>query len=515
MNTHEREGDADPRPRRGNGRFLFGMGAFLFGALLIIAFTPAVLAQTVQNPQAKDQEYFQTLYEKYQDIMRHYVDPVDPKVLFEGALKGMFESLKDPHTYFLESTEFQRLTDTTTGEIAGVGAYIDKQRDKEGAEVTDGFIEIVAPFDGSPAARAGLQAGDLIMSVDGKSTTTMSATEASNNIRGKPGTIVMLKILRGKSLTLDYSVKREIVVIPTVKYAMIGDIAYLRLLQFTPKSTEQMRLAIADIKKQGMKSLVLDLRNNPGGVLPGAIEIANLFFDSGILVSTKSRVPSENHVYSAVAGQKMVDATIPMVVLVNGGSASASEIVAGALKDRSRAAFVGEKTYGKGSVQTVRDMGDVGYRMTIARYYTPADICIDKIGIMPDVEIKEPPFTRDEEYSYLKLRELDLVAKFVEANPKPSDTQIAAFYKDLLARNIALTDTLVRRMIVNEVNRHANITPVYDLEFDIQLKKALELINTNQVQATIDARPVPASTTTSSVGNPVTGDLLPLPNGKK
>jgi carboxyl-terminal processing protease len=501
--------------RKGNGRFLFGMGAFLFGALLIIAVTPSVLAQSIQTTQAKDQEFFQSLYEKYQDIMRHYVDPVDPKVLYEGALKGMFESLKDPHTYFLDNNEFQRLTDTTTGEIAGIGAYIDKQRDKEGTVIADGFIEVVAPFDGSPAARAGLVAGDLIMEVDAKSTTPMSSSEASTNIRGKPGTVVKLKILRGKSLTLDFAIKREIVEIPTVKYAMIGSTAYLRLLQFTPKSTEQMRLAIAELKRQGMKSMVLDLRNNPGGVLPGAIEIANLFFDSGVLVSTKSRVASENHVYSAVPGQMMVDKSMPMVVLVNSGSASASEIVSGALKDRGRAAFVGEKTYGKGSVQTVRDMGDVGYRMTIARYYTPADICIDKIGIMPDIEIKEAPFTRDEEYSYLKLLELDLVSKFIDANPKPTADQISAFQATLPGKNITLAASLVKRLIVNEVNRRTNVAPVYDLEFDSQLRKAMELIETNTVQATIDARPKPvASAEGRTVKNPVTGDPLPLPAKK-
>ena len=314
---------------------------------------------------------------------------------------------------------------------------------------------------------------------------------------------------------MDVSVKREIVEIPTVKYAMIGDVAYLRLLQFTPKSTEQVRLAINELTKSNFKSLIFDLRNNPGGVLPGAIEIANLFFDTGILVSTKSRVATENHVFYAVAGQKMIDDSIPVVVLVNGGSASASEIVSGALKDRLRAAFVGEKTYGKGSVQTVRDMGDVGYRMTIARYYTPADICIDKIGIKPDIEVKEPAFNRDEEYAFLKLRELDLVNKFVDANSQPSNEQITAFIRDLNGRSLVLGDRLIKRLVVNEVNRRANITPVYDTEFDIQLQKALEIIKNRQVQATIDARPKDQAATASP--SPASTSLfgLPLPSTKK
>jgi len=491
------------------------MGAFLFGALLIIAFTPAVFAQTEPGSD-QDQALFQNLMNVYRYIQNNYVDPVDPKVLYDGAMRGMFESLKDPHTAFLDVGEFRRLNDTTTGEFSGVGIYIDKQRNTDGEEIKEGFVEVIAPIEGTPAAQAGILPGDLIAEIDGKTTTTMTIDDVLSAIRGKSGSMVSLKLLRGKTMTYKADLKRQAIEIPTVKYDMIGDVAYLRLIQFTPRTTEQARHALEELGKKGYKSLILDLRNNPGGVLSGAIEIANLFFNDGTLVSTKSRIPGENRTYPAVQGQAMVDPSIPIVVLINGGSASASEIVSGALKDRGRAAFIGEKSYGKGSVQTVQPLGDHGFRMTFARYYTPADICIDKIGIMPDIEVKDPPLTRDEEYSFMKLREKELITKFLDKTPAPSPQDLDAFIKDLSSQSIVLDPTLIKRLVKAEINRRANVNPVYDLEFDTVLQKALDVLAKGQVASIIKARPKTDPTTTTTVGTSTTSKdaTLPVPGAK-
>lgn len=505
----EQEVRSPARNRKPRNWFVFGVGSFMLGALLVIVFTPAAFGQsTGQSPAAQDQAMFGTLQNVYRFILNNYVDQVDPMVLYDGALKGMFEALKDPHTAFLDVGEMRSLNDTTTGQFGGLGMYIDKQRDAEGSLVPNGFVEVVAPIEETPAWRAGMLPGDLIAEIDGVSTTDVSIDEALAKLRGNPGTPVKLRVFRGKSIDLNVPLVREIIEIPTVKYGMIGTVAYLRLIQFTPKSTERVHEALVALKKQNYSALIIDLRNNPGGVLDGAVEIGDLFFSDGTIVSTRGRIESENEVFEAKPGQD-VDANVPMIVLMNGGSASASEILGGALKDRSRALFIGEKSYGKGSVQTVRSLGDRGFRLTIARYYTPANISIDKVGISPDIEVTEPPLTRDEELAFIHLREKALITNFVQANKTPSAAQIQAFVRSLPGQGIQLPELLVKRLVQREIERQNNVSPVYDLEYDTVLQKALEVIKSGKVAELIKARPKTAATPATATGRTLPSPKVP------
>jgi carboxyl-terminal processing protease len=266
---------------------------------------------------------------------------------------------------------------------------------------------------------------------------------------------------------------RAVIEVPTVKYAVIGDIGYLRLLTFTLMTTDRAREAIAEFKAKGYKSLILDLRNNYGGLLNSAVDISSLFLDGGVVVSTKSRIPSENHVFNA-RRSPAVSAEIPVVVLINRGSASASEIVAGALKDRGRAYLVGEKSFGKGSVQQVYPLDKVGFKITTARYYTPSDVNIDKIGIPPDREVLFPEFTDAEAETLNRLIAANRIPAFIQANPNVDTAGIDVFARDLNAE-YPIDISLLRRLIRNEQNRTV-IAPVYDLEYDVQLEEAVKIL---------------------------------------
>jgi len=264
---------------------------------------------------------------------------------------------------------------------------------------------------------------------------------------------------------------------------MIGNIGYVRIISFTPMTVTRTREALEDFKRKNYGSLIIDLRNNPGGLLDSAVDICELFLDGGIIVSTKSRIPSEVRDYRA-KHRSIVPKDMPVIVLINKGSASASEIVAGALKDRARAYLVGEKTYGKGSVQKVYPVGDsAGFRITTARYYTPSDVNIDKIGIPPDREIQMySDFSINDVEKLNKLLSENKIPAFVKQNPNATSAQISAFARELNSQ-YNLDVNLLRRLIRNEQNRTV-IAPVYDLEYDPQLEEAVKIIrseNYNQL----------------------------------
>jgi carboxyl-terminal processing protease len=254
---------------------------------------------------------------------------------------------------------------------------------------------------------------------------------------------------------------------------MIGNIGYLKLLTFTPMSVDRTKEALEDLKSKNYTSFILDLRNNYGGLLTSAVGISDLFLEGGVVVSTKSRISSENQVFTARRGT-VVPPNIPIIVLINRGSASASEIVAGALKDRGRAFLVGEKSYGKGSVQQVYPLDKSGFRITTARYYTPSDVNIDKIGIPPDKEVLFPEFSDDEAEKLNSLINDNQIPAFVDANPNAGSEAVNAFARELSGK-YQLDLSLLRRLIRNEQNRTA-IAPVYDLEYDVQLQEAVNIL---------------------------------------
>ncbi|NUM88137.1 MAG: S41 family peptidase [Bdellovibrionales bacterium] len=311
-------------------------------------------------------------------VEKQYVEKVSTRDLVYGAIKGMLEAL-DPHSNFLPPDIYKQLKSDTSGKFGGVGVEVWVPK--------DGVLTVVNPMEDTPAWRAGIKSGDRIIKIDGTSTKGMSMVEVNSRMRGEPGSKIHITVQRdGAAQPLDFEVRRETINIRSVKHEMLtGKVGWVKVNQFQEKSAREIGAAIKDMESKGkLSGLILDLRNNPGGLLDEAVETANLFVDSGVIVSTIGRDPGDKEVRSAKSGIARLD--FPMVVLINGGSASAAEIVAGALKDHKRAIVAGQKSFGKGSVQTVIPLGDdVGLKLTIARYYTPSGTSIQATGIEPDL----------------------------------------------------------------------------------------------------------------------------------
>jgi carboxyl-terminal processing protease len=319
-------------------------------------------------------------------VERQYVTPVDDKKLIEAALDGMLTSL-DPHSNYLPPDAFGEMQDQTRGEYGGLGLEITSE---------DGVVKVISPIDDTPASRAGIKPGDFITAVNGQTVLGLSVNDAVKEMRGKVGETVTLTIAREKTDPFDVKLVREIIQPKNVTYKAEGDFGYVRLAGFNEKTTEETKAAIDELRKKNphMKGLVLDLRRNPGGLLDQAVGVSDLFLDGGEIVSQRGRDPHDIERYNASPGPKL--AGLPVVVLVDSGTASAAEIVAGALQDRHRAAIVGLTSFGKGSVQTViplRGGLDGAVKLTTARYYTPSGRSIQRTGITPDLEVAE---TREE-----------------------------------------------------------------------------------------------------------------------
>ena len=444
-----------------------------FCILFTLALIPGASAQgNVNTTQPQKQSYTAIIQNVFNSILQNYVDVIDPQTIFEGAMNGMFGALDDPYSSFLSESDMSDLTDTTQGNFGGVGLNITKAVSPR----PDGkpmWVEVVSPIEDTPGWRAGINPGDFISEIDGVPTETLSMDEVLNRLRGTPGETVKLTIKRGERMEFSVTLTRAIIEVPTVKYAMIGDTAYLKLITFTPMTVSRARDAIADFQKNNYKNLILDLRNNYGGRLDSAIDIANLFLDGGLVVRTRSRIQSENRDFNA-RRSTIIPANMPVIVLINKGSASASEIVAGALKDRGRAYLVGENTFGKGSVQQVYPMSGIGYKITTARYFTPSDANIDKVGIPPDRKVSLPEITEEDAESLNDLINANKIPEFTEKNPQANAALIESFAQTL-EKEYNLNLSLLKRLIRNELNR-TSYAPVYDLEYDIQLQEALNII---------------------------------------
>ncbi|MFO1371727.1 MAG: S41 family peptidase [Candidatus Competibacteraceae bacterium] len=335
-------------------------------------------------------------------IKQDYVEPVKDKDLLENAIRGMLSNL-DPHSSFLDAEAFQDLQIGTSGEFGGLGIEVGQE---------DGFIKVIAPIDDTPAQRAGIRAGDLIIRLDDISVKGMPLTEAIQRMRGKPNTPITLTIVR-EGMQKPFKVKliREVIQVRSVKTRVLEPgFGYLRITQFQSKTAQNLQQSLQELEQQNkghLKGLVLDLRNNPGGVLNGAVEVADDFLEDGVIVQTKGRGNGSDQVFKATPGDLLKAA--PMVVLVNGGSASASEIVAGALQDHHRAIILGERTFGKGSVQTILPLGNgTAVKLTTARYYTPNGRSIQAEGIEPDIKLKSLKIATDNGAEPDFLKEADL-----------------------------------------------------------------------------------------------------------
>jgi carboxyl-terminal processing protease len=473
-----------PSRRRIPFSWIWFASTLLLCVVFAFASVPSVLAQVreggTQAGQAdsilRNRRYTETIQQVFNFIQRHYVEEVDSKVIFEGAMTGIFNALGDPYSSFLPESEMKDLNDTTQGSFGGVGLNITKPTGPK----LDGrppYVEVVSPIEDTPGWRAGINPGDVIISINGELTDKLTTDEVVGRLRGTPGGVVNLVIQRGEKLEFPVSLTRAIIEVPTAKSAMIGDIGYLKLLTFTPMTVERAANALNDFKAKNYKGLILDLRNNYGGLLNSAIDVSSLFLEGGVVVSTKSRIETENHVFNT-RRPVMVPSSIPIVVLINKGSASASEIVAGALKDRGRAFLVGEKSYGKGSVQQVYPLDTAGFKITTARYYTPSDVNIDKIGIPPDRLVKFPEFTDADAEKLNTMIKDNKIPVFVKDNPKATPTQIENFARTL-EKDYKLDFSLLKRLIRNEQNR-TTIAPVYDLEYDVQLQEAVNILRSGE-----------------------------------
>jgi len=343
-----------------------------------------------------------TFAEVFGRIKSDYVEAVDDKTLLQSAIRGMLAGL-DPHSSYLDAEEYQDLQVGTSGEFGGLGIEVGME---------DGFVKVIAPIDDTPAERAGLEAGDLIIRIDEKPVKGMSLNDAVNVMRGKPGTRINLTILReGDDRPFDVDLERDVIQVASVKSRTLEPgYGYVRISHFQSHTTEDLLSALNEIEKANggaLKGLVLDLRNNPGGVLNSAVGVSDAFLVGGVIVSTKGRV--EDSQLEFKAGPDDVLEGAPIVVLVNAGSASASEIVAGALQDHKRAIIMGSPTFGKGSVQTIVPIDDItALKLTTARYYTPSGRSIQAHGIAPDIELPGGALSVAEESGVGPLKEADL-----------------------------------------------------------------------------------------------------------
>lgn len=345
-----------------------------------------------------------------EQIRNAYVEEIDDKTLLENAIRGMLSGI-DPHSTYLVNEAYENLQENTTGEYGGLGVEI---------SVDEGTIVVIAPMEDSPAERAGVKAGDLIIRIDDIPTREVTISDTMDLMRGEPGTTIHLTILRDGALEpLEIDVTREIITSRSVRYRSLEPgYGYIRIAQFMTGTGEQTRDALISLHEDNspLKGLILDLRNNPGGVLNGAVEVVDAFISEGLIVYTEGRVDNADHEFSATANDPSQG--VPLIVLINGGSASASEIVAGALQDHQRAIIMGTRSFGKGSVQTVLPLTeDRAIKLTTALYYTPNGRSIQALGITPDITVNRGRVTRiDDSTPY---SEADLSGHLANGNGTP------------------------------------------------------------------------------------------------
>jgi carboxyl-terminal processing protease len=386
-----------------------------FSLGVVVATCDSVLAEKaspkpVSEGQALPYEDLRAFSEIFGRIKSDYVEPVTDKKLLQDAIRGMLTGL-DPHSAYLDGEEYKELREGTTGEFGGLGIEVTME---------NGFVKVVAPIDDTPAYRAGIKAGDLIVKLDEKPVKGMTINEAVKIMRGEPGSPITLMIIReGEEAPLKIVVKRDIIKVKSVKTKLLEkDYGYLRISSFQSGTGQSLLDGVAELKKENkaaLKGLVLDLRNNPGGVLNAAVDVSDAFLQKGLIVYTQGRIKNSEMRFNAATGDVINGA--PLVVLINSGSASASEIVAGALQDQKRAVIMGEKSFGKGSVQTILPTSNGGaVKLTTARYYTPSGRSIQAEGIEPDVALAPVKLESVDTSKYEPIKEADLSGHLQNGN---------------------------------------------------------------------------------------------------
>lgn len=399
-------------------RLIIGtLAGVIIGVTTSLSVNVFAFKQTATDNHGLPIDELKKFSEVYARIKQDYVEEIDEQEVMSNAIRGMLNGL-DPHSNYLDEQDFKDLQISTSGEFGGLGIEVGME---------DGFVKVISPIDDTPAARAGLKAGDLIIRLDDKAVKGMSLNDAVKVMRGKPGTDIKLLVVReGKDKPLNITITRDVIKVKSVKQRILEEgYGYLRITSFQSKTTENVFKALEKLEKENgepLKGLVLDLRNNPGGVLGAAVGVSDAFLDAGKIVYTEGRIADSKMEYNAKKGDELDGR--PIVILVNQGSASASEIVAGALQDHKRAIVIGQKTFGKGSVQTVLPLdAQTAVKLTTARYFTPLGRSIQAEGIEPDIDVKTLDINNDdkEEDDIKPLSEADFDKHL--SNPKAGDEE--------------------------------------------------------------------------------------------
>lgn len=408
---------------------------------LVLATALPVLPRTALAETGLPLEELRVFAEVFERIKQDYVEPVDDRDLLNYAIEGMLAGL-DPHSAYLNEEDYKDMRVGTSGEFGGLGIEVGME---------NGFVKVISPIDDTPAKRAGVRSGDLIIRLDGKPVKGMSLDDAVKLMRGKPGTDITLSIVRdGVDRPLEITVTRDIIKTVSVRYRLLDpDFGYMRLSQFQSRTAEDMVTGLGALVRENdgpLKGLVLDLRDNPGGVLNGAVAVSDAFLEAGTIVYTEGRNDESELRFRASPDDVLAGA--PMVVLVNEGSASASEIVAGALQDHRRAIIMGQETFGKGSVQTIVPVNETtALKLTTARYYTPNGRSIQAEGIVPDILLENVLLTRGED-SPARVKEADLARHLTNgedadaADDGMDDAGVAETEDDEDATDYALNEAL-------------------------------------------------------------------------
>ena len=385
-------------------------------ALVLAIFVGFVGSANAKNLSSDVEAKLDTFSEVFERVRLHYVEELSGAEIIDKAIAGMLADL-DPHSNYLPPKSFQSMKESTSGEFGGLGITVSWDK---------GVVKVISPIDDTPAAKAGIQAGDYIIKINGKDVEGTSLSKAVEQMRGKVGTKITITVLREGEKPFEKTLTREKIKTPSVKSELKeGGIAYIRVTNFNQTVETNVLTALAEMEKENdnkpIKGLVLDLRNNPGGLLDQAVKLSDLFLNQGDIVSTKGRDASQNQVFKATEGDVLEGK--PIVVLINGGSASASEIVSAALKDHGRAVVMGTKSFGKGSVQTVIPLSDgAGMKLTTSLYYTPSNETIQAKGVTPNIEVKQAKL---EEIKYdLNFSESSLNGHLETEEEKNSDKKV-------------------------------------------------------------------------------------------
>ena len=453
--------------------FLFSKGAFARNS---------ASEESEVNKKLERKKFIDKVTQLYDFIDKSYY--IDPNAVdsLDGTLKGMLENLGDPYSTYVTKEESEKYQESITGEFGGLGITID-----EGLDIESGihYIRVIAPIEGTPAYFAGIQTGDLIISVNEISTAEMSANDAVRIMRGEPGSSVVITVKRDTSI-FPVTIIRDIIKVIYLKHAKITkDIAYISLLSFNDNTPERFKTVLQELEEEKYTHLIIDLRDNPGGSLAAVLKIADFFLEKEtLIVGTDSRIESSRQQYLSRT-ESLVPYDKKIVILINGGSASASEILAGALKYNGRAVLVGKDTYGKGLVQTIQPFGDGFITLTVAEYYTPGENYINEIGISPDIKIEGINFSDNiqERIWFSKIVNENLVRNFVEEKlGKIRKKEIEEFKQRLKKMNMEFKDfRIISHLLVQQANIFNDVINVYNLETDIVLTETVSLIKKGDI----------------------------------